>query len=594
MVSLKEQIAEAPTSPGVYLLKDRKDRIVYIGKARNLKDRLRAYAGTGADLRKSSLLARAKVLDFIVTNSEVEALILEENLIKLNRPRYNVRLKDDKKYPYLKITLGEEYPRIFPTRNLKKDRSILFGPYTSMKSLKKGLTAVKKVFKVRTCKKQLPLKSPERPCLEFQMNRCLAPCQGTISQEEYRERVAEVIAFLAGKSNKLEQAIEKKMWQAAQSENFERASHLRDQLMALRDIQRHQEMVFREPVRCDVIGLASTDSTAVASLFKVREGKLIGKENYTFSITQGTTRTEILETLLRTIYTHTYDLPDEILLPGAIEDTRTFLDWFWVERKHRVRIYQPQRGDKRKLLAFAQKNAGIQLVEEAPVPHPPPSIIELQRLLNLPAPPRRIEGVDISNISGKHATGSIVVFDDGGPQKNQYRKFKIRTITGPDDYRMMEEVLSRRIQRLARDKKRMPDLVLVDGGKGQLSSALKTLSAFKVPALAFAKRTDQLYYQDGRELSIPGSSPALKLLKRIRDEAHRFAIAFHRTLRQRKATGSILDAIPGIGKKRHVALIRHFGSVERLKLATVSEIKKAPGLGSYSAERIYQFLHPNR
>jgi excinuclease ABC subunit C len=592
VASLKEQIAEAPQTPGVYLLKDRQGKIIYVGKARNLRDRLRAYTGTFADPRKGSLITRVRLLDCIVTGSEVEALILEENLIKLNKPKYNVRLKDDKKYPYLKIMVGEDYPRIFPTRNLKKDRSILFGPYTSMKSLKRGLKGVKKVFKVRTCKKQLPARTPERPCLEFQMNRCLAPCAATIPRDEYQERVREVIAFLAGKSNKLERTIEKKMWDAAEQENFERAAHLRDQLLALRDIQRHQEIVFRQPLMVDVIGLAGADNLAVASLFKVREGKLIGKENYTFTTTKDTSKTEILETLLRTIYTHTYDLPDEILLPAAIEDTKTFVDWFQAERQHRLRIYKPQRGDKVKLLQFAEKNARVQLIEEAPAPRTSPSVLELQRLLNLPAPPRLIEGVDISNISGKHATGSIVVFEDGGAKKNEYRKFKIRTVAGPDDYKMVEEVLSRRFQRLAADKKRMPDLVLVDGGKGQLSSALKAISDFKVSVLAFAKRTDQLYFQDGRALSIPGFSPALKLLKQIRDESHRFAITFHRQLRRKKTTASILLELPGVGKKRQVALIRHFGSLERLQQATPDEIGRIPGIGAYSAKLIFQFLHP--
>lgn len=592
-LSLRDKITEVPQGPGVYLLKDRNGRIIYIGKARNLRDRLRSYTGTSPDPRKASLISRAQVLDFIVTNSEVEALILEENLIKLNKPKYNVRLKDDKKYPYLKITQGEDYPRIFPTRNLKKDRSILFGPYTSMKSLKKGLKGVKKIFKIRTCKKVLPLKNPERPCLEFQMGRCLAPCQGNVALDEYQERVDEVIAFLSGKSDKLEEAIEQKMWEAAHNENFERAAHLRDQLLALRDIQRHQEVVLRKPVRCDVWGIASTPKVSVASLIKVREGKLIAKENYTFSTTKGTSVTEILETLLRTIYTHTYDLPDEILLPEPIEDTKIFLDWFLLKRKHRVRIFKPRRGEKQRLLVFAHRNAEVQLVKESPPPRPTPSIVELQKLLNLPTPPRLIEGVDISNISGKHATGSIVVFENGWAKRSEYRKFKIKTVTGPDDYKMIEEVLKRRFKRLATEKEQMPDLVLVDGGKGQLSAALKAISEFKVPVLAFAKRTDQLYFEDGRQLSIPGSSPALKLLKHIRDESHRFAITFHRQLRQKKTKASILEGIRGVGKKRQAALIRHFGSLERLKRATLEELKRAPGIGSYSAELIYRYLHPS-
>ncbi len=591
---LRDKIMEAPEKPGVYLFKDEKGRIIYIGKARDLRDRLKSYLSPQPDSKRRSIVNKARDLDFIVTSSEVEALVLEENLIKLNKPKYNVRLKDDKKYPYLKITIRDRFPRIFPTRSLKRDGSILFGPYTSMKSLKRALKGVKKVFKIRTCNKRLPLKKPERPCLEFQMNRCLAPCQGNVDEEEYRRRVKDVIAFLSGKSILLEKEIEEKMWKAAKEENYEKAAILRDQLLSLREIRRQQPGVLDDTISRDVIGIAYTDTLSVCSLFKVREGKLIGKENYPLSFPKGTPEEEVLETLLRNIYTHTFDIPKEILLPLPIEG-EVFVRWFLEHRRKRVRVYTPKRGDKLRLIKLASQNALLKLTEILPKERVPFSILELQRILNLDKPPRVIEGIDISNIMGKDATGSIVVFEDGRPTKSKYRRFRIKTVKGPDDYGMIREVLTRRFKRLLKEGRPLPDLLLVDGGKGQLSSALRVLKEIEedIPVLAFAKRFDQLYFKDGRMVSIPGNSSALKLLKRIRDESHRFAITFHRKLRGKKTKRSVLERIEGIGEKRKLLLLQYFGSLQRLKSASLEEIAQVKGIGKRFAERIYEFLHPD-
>jgi len=599
---LKDKIEKAPERPGVYLLKDKKGKIVYIGKARNLKDRLRAYTTTQEDPRKTSLINRATDLDFIVTNSEVEALILEENLIKINKPKFNVRLKDDKKFPYLKITVQEKYPRIFPTRNLRSDGSILFGPFTSAKALRKALRGVKRIFQIRTCNKKLPNPSPLRPCLNFLMNRCLGPCQGTVPEEIYRERVNNVIAFLQGKENKLCNELEKQMFEASANEDFEKAAILRDQLMALREIMRNQPSFFSDRVARDIFGIAKTDTLAFATRFKVREGKLVGKEEYPLTLAKGTKDSEILESLARSIYTHTFDLPDEVILPVELEEevAEPLIQWFKAQRDRSVKIYRPQRGAKLRLLNLANSNAEVGLAEIVPVPKIHQANLDLQHFLGLPKPPRIIEGVDISNISGKSATGSIVVFHDYYPYKPDYRLFKIKTVTGPNDYAMMEEVLSRRVKRQIKENKPLADLVLIDGGKGQLSTAIrayqKTISESGNPIpmpvmLAFAKRTDTLYFEDGRAISIPASSPALKLLKRIRDEAHRFAITYHKKLRGKTLFLSELDGLVGIGEKRKVALIRYFGSLEKLKLATVDEIAKVKLIGKSLAEKIYEYLH---
>jgi excinuclease ABC subunit C len=439
----------------------------------------------------------------------------------------------------------------------------------------------------------LPLKTPERACLNRHMGRCLGPCQGDISESDYRLRVKSAIAFLSGRRDELETELENMMWAASNANDFEAAATIRDQLLSLREIRRRQQAVFPDKVARDAVGLVLAERSAHAVVLKVREGKLIGKESYGFTITKNTREPEVLETLLRSFYGHTYDLPQEILLPWEIEEVETFVRWFKEKRNLDVAIFKPDRGAKRKLLELAQRNAEREFQAGVQLPRVPAANVELGRILGLPNPPRRIEGIDISNISGRLAVGSLVVFSDNRPLKTEYRKFRIRTVPGPDDYAMMAELLRRRVKRVIAEEKSFPDLVLVDGGKGQLSTALGVYREFgrNVPMLGFAKRTDLVFYADGREIQIPSNSPALRLLKQVRDEAHRFAITYHRKLRGKAMTDSLFDHLPGVGERRRLALIRHFGSAERLKGAGVADLRQVPGVGKDLAEKIYNALH---
>lgn len=589
--NLLNKITNAPSSSGVYLFKNKEGKIIYIGKARDLKERLKYYLQPPPDIRRSSLIKEISDLSLIVTSQESDALILEDNLIKINKPKYNVRLKDDKKFPYLKITINEEFPKIFPTRNLKKDGSLLFGPYTKAKNLREALRLVKRIFKIRTCNKKLPLTIKERPCLNYRLNLCLGPCQNNVDKDVYQERVKEVIEFLMGKSEDLMKEIEEKMRQAAKNEDFEKAIILRNQFFALQELRKKHEVIFNEKKSMDVIGISKEKNLAVGIILKIREGKLISKEEYPFNLPLTNTDEEILDSLLSSIYLHSYDIPDEIILPKKIEGIETFIETIEKRRGIRIKITSPQKGEKKRLLSLANKNAEIKLLEILPTPHLPKGNVELGNYLSLPKTPIRIEGVDISNLAGKYACGSIIVFEGTKPKKSEYRRFKIKTIEGQDDYKMMEEVLRRRLKRLIEENKLLPDLVLVDGGKGHLSVANKVYKEFKeeLPILAFAKKSDTLYFEDGKIVSIPAYSPALKLLKRIRDEAHRFAIAYHKKLRKKSIKKSILDQIPGISEKRKILLLNTFSSVEGIKNAKLEDLSKI--IPTKLAEKIHRFLN---
>ena len=587
-----DKVAQSPLEPGVYLLKDAKGKVLYVGKARSLRERLKSYTQPQESPRLRSLVSKVTDLETVITRSEVEALVLEENFIKFKKPRYNVRLRDDKKFPYLKITASELFPRIFVTRNLKDDGSVFFGPYTSAKELRKALRGVKRIFRMRTCKYRLPEDRPARPCLNFELSRCSGPCADKVTQQQYGQQVKDVIRFLSGRSDELTEQVEQRMWAASQAQDFEVAAGLRDQLMALREIRKDQQAVIQDKTSRDIIGLARGARAAVAALFRVREGKIVSREEYPLTIGEDAPDSEILSTVIRSIHTHTHDIPDEIILPGAIEDAEVLEALFAEKRGRKVRIVVPERGEKVRLTELARANAEKALVELRPEERVPAGNRELAEILGLATVPRMIEGVDISNTQGTNAVGSIVVFRDDRPTKQQYRLFKIRTVHGPDDFAMMEEVLSRRVRGLLEKNRPLPDLVLVDGGRGQLSSAVKAYSQYDadIPILGLAKRTDTLYYDDGREITIPVTSPALKLLKRIRDESHRFAITFHRKLRGKKMVESELDEISGLGPMRKKVLIQHFGSLDRVRLASVEEIAKVKGFGPALAGKVYEAL----
>lgn len=588
MTDFAERVRSAPAEPGVYLLKDAQGRVLYVGKARSLRERLRAYVQPQTNPRLAALVKRVRGVETIVTRSEVEALVLEENLIKVNRPRYNVRLRDDKRYPYLKLTVQEKFPRIFVTRNTRPDGSLLFGPYTGVRELRRAVRVVKRLFRVRTCRHDLPEKKPRRPCLEFQLGRCLGPCAGGVSEADYRQHVKDVARFLAGRSDELTAELEQRMWQAAERQDYETAAGLRDQLAALREISGQQQAVVPETGARDIVGLARGQGTALVVLLRVREGRIVAKEEYPFAAGRDVPDSEVLEGLLRAVHAHTADLPDEIVLPAPVEGAAAFAELLSGRKGGRVRLVVPARGGKVRLVELARRNAEKSLVEVAPEQRLPRAGVELAGLLGLAKVPRVIEGVDISNTQGTNAVGSIVVFEDDRPVKAQYRRFRIRTVQGADDFAMIQEVLERRVRGRLEKNLPLPDLVLVDGGRGQLAAALKAYRACgrEVPMLGLAKRTDTLYYADGRELAVPLRSAALRLLKRIRDESHRFAIAYHRRLRGKRQVESSLDVIRGIGPARRSALIRHFGSVERLRRADAAEIARVPGIGPELAARI--------
>lgn len=586
---VREKIETAPSYPGVYIFKGKAKRFLYIGKATDLKTRLKSYLQLG-NPKHERIKRYACDLEFIATNSETEALTLEESLIKLNKPRYNVRLKDDKKYPYLKLTVQDRFPRLYVTRNLKKDGSLIFGPYTSAKSLRRTVKTVTEIFKLRSCRKKFPLKKGERACLNFAMDRCLAPCQENISEVEYRTIVDEVIHFLNGKSNELEKGIEMMMFNASKDEKYELAARFRDQLRALRMIKRRQKIVSSDGIDRDVIGISVSTRLAVAVIFKIRDNALIGKEIYKMEKTEGTSVAEVSASILRLIYTHLSYLPTEIILKEKPEDMPIFEEWLRSNRGHRIYIRINPAGERRRLLEWTIKNAELTLAEELGKKPVPKVLIELDRHLHLGKIPHWIEAFDVSNIRGKEATGSSIAFINARPKKSFYRHYRIRTVEGIDDYAMIREIVGRRVRDLGHE---IPDLFLIDGGKGQLSAALRVLAEeeIDIPVLAFAKRFDQLFLADGQIISIPLSSPALRLLKRIRDEAHRFAISYHKKLRRRKIRKGRLETLPGIGPKRALILIRHFKDLERIKGASEDELTNIPGIGKELARSIYEALH---
>ncbi len=581
--SLKEKINEAPLFPGVYLFKNQKNKILYIGKASNLKNRLTSYLN-------STFMDQATDIDTIVTNSDVEALTLEESLIKLHKPKYNIRLKDDKKFPYLKVTIKDDFPRILFTRNLKDDGSLIFGPYTNAKALRRTRDALCRIFKLVSCTKDLSRKYT-RPCLEYYLGRCSAPCTQSISKDEYAGLVDKGIKFLHGNSDELEKSIEEQMWMHSKNENFEAAKILRDQLFAIRKISQRQQIVTDDNVSRDVIGTARTRFHCVACLFRVRENRLFSKEIYDLKINPQNTDEEIASAFIRLIYTHVSFLPRKIIIAAMPNDWDIQARWFQ-NRGFRVQIVTKPKGAVKSLLDWAKKNAESEVSTKVGKHRVAPVLLEIQEKLHLQEPPRWIEGFDVSNLGDKFAVGSSVAFRDGKPYKQYYRRYRIKRIAGQDDFAMMRQIVSRRLKDI-QGRKRKPGLLLIDGGKGQLSSALRVIKEMEtdIPTFALAKRSDGLYDQQGNVISIPQTAKGFYLLKRLRDEAHRFAIGYHRKLRGKQITKSVLDSIDGIGKSRKYAILKYFGSIEALRKASDAEIAKIPGIGAHIAKRIYEALH---
>ena len=600
---IAEQLGQLPTSPGVYLFKDTPGNILYVGKAANLRNRVRSYFGIQQKLspKLQRMVARVSDLEFFVTASEQEALILELNLIKRHRPRYNVRLKDDKTFPYLKIDPNEDWPRVHVTRRLEQDGAYYFGPFASAKSLRQTLKLIKGIFPFRSCSKAITGTDP-RPCLEYHIGHCLAPCIGAVSRQEYAEVIREVILFLEGKQEKVVRALESQMKKAAQALDFERAALLRDQVQAVNQVIEGQRIATAVSGEQDVIAFAQDKDQAYVQVFFIRNNKLIGRESFVLQGTQYEEPRQIMTSFIKHFYDSSPSIPPLLLLQHPVEDTAVIENWLQSKRGARVRLQVPRRGNKKQLVDIAAKNAeqGLEQlkIKELAAPRElDEALAEIQNKLHLAGLPLRMEGYDISNIQGAAAVGSMVVFEKGRPKPAHYRRFRIKTVAGANDYAMLQEVLKRRFKRISDASDAwatLPDLVLVDGGKGQLSAAreaMAELGAESVPTASLAKENEEVFIPDQTEpVILPRSSAGLKLLQRLRDEAHRFALGYHQKIHKRESFASAMDNIPGIGPKRKQALIRQFGSIQAIREASEDELASTRGMTRGLAKKVREYL----
>ena len=575
---------DLPLKPGVYLLKDSADRILYVGKAKSLKKRVKSYFRSDLDPKTSALMKQFNHLEYMVTDTEKEALILESNLIKKHMPRYNIRLKDDKRYPYIKVT-NETFPRVLITRRVLDDGSYYYGPFPEATALKRLVKFLKALFKVRDCKRM------DGPCLNYQIDLCNAPCDKKITEEEYKKLVENVSFFFEGKYDEIMEALKSEMNEAAQKHEYEKAAILRDQLNSVEDVLEKQKMEFTRSLDQDVVASASDNELACAVVFSVREGKIIGKDDFLMSGAENTSEEKIISAFLKQYYTGPRHVPAKIIIPKDVEDKKIIEEWLTEKREDSVTIEVPTEGVEYRLTRMVSKNAEIILNHQKEVKG---ALLDLKKYLGIPRIPKRIEAFDISNISGKMAVGSMVVFENGTPNKKFYRKYKIKT-PGPDDYAMMREMLERRYTHLVDDKGPVPDLVLVDGGKGQLNIAtdvFKTLDIHNIPVIGLAKEFEHVFIpQTPSPLILPRDSEALLLLQRIRDEAHRFAVNYHKNVRSKEFEKSVLDEIPGVGNKRKINLLKHFGDVSNLEKASVTDIAMVQGISKKLAIKIHQHFN---
>ncbi|XEQ94201.1 UvrABC system protein C [Sporomusa carbonis] len=584
-----------PDKPGVYLMKDDKGRIIYVGKAVNLKNRVRSYfqSSRNHSPKVLALVARIADLEYIITASEIEALILECNLIKKHRPKYNISLRDDKTYPYIKIT-NEDYPRVYATRKVQKDGARYFGPYTSAGAVHETLRLLKSLFPLRSCRNL----DAKRPCLEHHIKRCLAPCTGNVDKAAYGEMIKAVSLLLEGRSDAVVKNLKRRMAEAAEKLEFEQAARLRDQLAAVEKVIEKQNIVTGSGDQ-DAIGLARSAAGTCAQVFFIRSGKMVGRDHFMLAGGEHETDEDILAAFVKQYYSQAAFIPREILLPFELAEQHLLAEWLSSVKGGRVQVETPKRGTKKDLVNMAAGNAATVLEEqaarlEADTDKTAGAAAELGRHLGLPAAPERIECFDISHIQGSETVASMVVFEGGQPNKNEYRRYKLKTVEGkPDDFKSMQEVVGRRY-RDALGKGPVPDLIIIDGGKGQLNAALPVIRAaglIEVPVVGLAKEFEHIFREGISEpLILPRHSQALYLVQRIRDEAHRFAITYHRKLRSKRNMVSVLDHIPGIGSKRRKALWDHFGSLAKIKAAEVEELAAVPGMTTPAAEAVYTFF----
>lgn len=609
---IETRLAGVPQKPGVYLMRDVDDDVIYVGKAVVLRDRVRSYFQESAShtAKTRRLVSEIEDLEWIVTESELEALILESQLIKRYRPRYNVRLKDDKRYPYIKVSLQEDFPRIYMVRKMQRDGARYFGPFTSSRAVRQSLDLLRRLFPYRTCDREITGED-SRPCLYYHIDRCGGPCIGAVDREEYRATIERACLFLEGKQEQIIEEMRSRMKEAAEGLDFETAADLRDQLSAIEHVIQQQRIVSGHLKDHDFIAFARDEREACVQVFFVRGGRLIGREYFLLTGADEEDDAEIMTSFVKQFYDEAAQVPPEILVQNDLDELAVIQHWLRRKRGDKVLIKVPRRGEKEAVMRMAVENAVETLKKvraewDADTNKQTRALAELQEALDLEQPPTRIECYDISNTQGVATTGSRVVFVKGVPSKQDYRRFRVRTVHGPDDYAAMAEVLQRRFKRAheAQAKKQeegkesrwaiMPDLVLLDGGKGQLNAAremMKELGVDHIPTVALAKREEALFVP-GRAAPIllPRRSEGLYLLQRIRDEAHRFAISYHRKLRRKKGMNSILEEIPGVGPVRRQSLLKTFGSLEGVRKATVEELAAAPSMTRPVAERLQEYL----
>lgn len=616
MFNIEEELKKLPNKPGVYLMKNNEGQIIYVGKAISLKKRVRQYFQSSKNHtpKVNAMVKNISEFEYIITDTEVEALILEANLIKKHKPKYNILLRDDKQYPYIKITTNEKYPRVIKTRKILKDGAKYFGPYTSTGAVNDTLDIIHNLYHIRTCKLNLD-DGPklQRPCLNYFIGKCLGPCYEHVDYDKYMEMINEILMFLNGKEDKLIEIIEEKMNNASKELDFESAAKYRDQINSLRHILEKQKIVSATLIDQDIIGMARGIDEVCVQVFFVRSGKIMGREHYMIDNTEHMEREEILSSFVKQFYLGTSYIPKEILLEEEIEDVDTISKWLRDKRGSKVVLKVPKRGDKNELMEMVRKNALDTLNQysdriKKKKNDNEKSLREIADALKLEYIPRRIEAFDISNIQGVQSVGSMVVFEDGLPKNRDYRRFKIKSVIGPDDYSSMEEVIYRRFDRGLKEKQMLlenkinvesfsvfPQLIMIDGGKGQVNIAKKVLEklGINIPTCGLVKddfhRTRGIIYE-GKEVILPVGSSGFKLITRIQDEAHRFAISYHRSLRTKNLMQSVLDDIPGIGEKRKKILLKEFGTIENIRNASVHELASIEGMNKKVAEEVYNFF----
>ena len=621
MFQIEEELKKLPGQPGVYIMHDAKDAIIYVGKAISLKNRVRQYFQSSRDktAKIKQMVSKIARFEYIVTDSELEALVLECNLIKEHRPRYNTMLKDDKTYPYIKVTASEEYPRILFSRQMKKDKNKYFGPFTSAGAVKDTIELIRKIYRIRACSRKLPQDmGKDRPCLYYHIHQCDAPCQGYISQADYQKSVKQAVGFLNGQYEPVMKYLEEKMRTASETMEFEKAIEYRDLLDSVRKVAQKQKITSQSMEDRDIIAMAKDERDAVVQVFFVRDGKLIGREHFHMNLTGSESKAEILNSFVKQFYAGTPFVPHEIWVQEELEDAEVIASFLTARRGQKVRFVVPKMGEKERLVELAEKNAKMGLSQDK-------EKIKREELRTIGAMNqigswiglsgiKRVEAYDISNISGFESVGSMIVYENGRPKRNDYRKFRIRTVQGPNDYASMREVLLRRFSHgLEETKKlqaeggdlamgsftRFPDLLMMDGGRGQVNIALEVLRELQleIPVCGMVKddnhRTRGLYYQNV-EIPIDRHSEGFQLITRIQDEAHRFAIEYHRSLRGKEQVRSVLDDIKGIGPARRKSLMRTFKTIEAVREASVEELEAAPQMNRAAAEAVYIFFRDDK